>query len=103
MAKTMKAAVVYADFAPRPGYEITEAEKKTKKVREGNRVWKNPKLKLEEKPIPEPKPDEVLIRVKACGICGSDVHFVETDEEGYIIYPGLTKFPVVIGLSLIHI
>jgi len=29
---------------------------------------------LKEVPIPELKNDEVLIRVKACGICGSDVH-----------------------------
>ena len=97
MAQKMKAAVVYAEFSPRPGYELTEAEKKTRKVREGNKVWKNPTLKLEEKPIPEPKPDEVLIRVKACGICGSDIHFIETDEDGYMIYPGLTRFPVAIG------
>ena len=27
-----------------------------------------------EMPAPEPGPDEVLIAVKACGICGSDVH-----------------------------
>jgi len=93
----MRAAVVYAEFAPRPGYELTEAEKKTRKVREGNRVWKNPKLVLEDKPKPKPGPKEVLIRVKACGICGSDIHFIETDEEGYMIYPGLTRFPVVIG------
>jgi L-iditol 2-dehydrogenase len=32
--------------------------------------------KLVYKDVPEPqiKPDEVLVRVKACGICGSDVH-----------------------------
>ncbi|RLE92290.1 MAG: alcohol dehydrogenase, partial [Thermoprotei archaeon] len=96
MAK-MKAAVLYADFDPRPGYELTPDEKRTRKVREGNKVWRNPKLKLEERDIPEPKPDEVLIRVKACGICGSDIHFLETDEDGYIIYPGLTRFPCVIG------
>src|SRR5258706_4581931 len=28
-------------------------------------------------PAPEPGPDEVLISVKACGICGSDVHGME--------------------------
>ncbi|MFM1561561.1 MAG: galactitol-1-phosphate 5-dehydrogenase [Roseibacillus sp.] len=27
-----------------------------------------------EKPTPEPGPDDLLIRVKACGICGSDIH-----------------------------
>ncbi|HYO84478.1 MAG TPA: galactitol-1-phosphate 5-dehydrogenase [Bryobacteraceae bacterium] len=32
------------------------------------------KLELTDLPVPEIAPDEVLIRVKACGICGSDVH-----------------------------
>lgn len=33
-------------------------------------------MKLEMEPMPEPEigPDDVLIRVRACGICGSDVH-----------------------------
>jgi L-iditol 2-dehydrogenase len=33
-------------------------------------------MKLEIEPMPEPEigPDDVLIRVRACGICGSDVH-----------------------------
>ena len=25
--------------------------------------------------IPEPKEGEVLVKIEACGICGSDVHF----------------------------
>ncbi len=29
---------------------------------------------IEDFPVPAPKPDEVLVRVRACGICGSDVH-----------------------------
>ncbi len=32
------------------------------------------KLELQDLPKPDPKPDEVLIRVEACGVCGSDVH-----------------------------
>lgn len=31
-------------------------------------------LELTEVPVPEPGPDDVLVRVSACGICGSDVH-----------------------------
>lgn len=30
-------------------------------------------LQLEEVPIPEPAPDEVLVKVAACGLCGSDL------------------------------
>jgi L-iditol 2-dehydrogenase len=32
------------------------------------------RLKLVEMPVPEIGPDDVLVRVRACGICGSDVH-----------------------------
>jgi L-iditol 2-dehydrogenase len=32
------------------------------------------KLVYKDVPTPEPAPDEVLVQVKACGICGSDVH-----------------------------
>lgn len=34
-------------------------------------------LRIEEVPIPEAGPGQVLVRVTACGICGSDVHFIE--------------------------
>ena len=32
------------------------------------------KLELADMPMPEVGPEDLLIRVKACGICGSDVH-----------------------------
>lgn len=32
------------------------------------------RFELQEVPVPEVGPDDVLIQVKACGICGSDVH-----------------------------
>ena len=31
-------------------------------------------LALQDLPVPKPADDELLIRIKACGICGSDVH-----------------------------
>lgn len=37
-------------------------------------------LSVEERPIPEIRPDEVLVRVHACGICGTDVHIFCGDE-----------------------
>ncbi len=29
---------------------------------------------VEERPVPRPGPDQVVVRVHACGICGSDIH-----------------------------
>jgi propanol-preferring alcohol dehydrogenase len=34
-------------------------------------------LRLEDVPVPVPGPDEVLVRVRACGICRTDLHVVE--------------------------
>jgi len=93
----MKALVLSAEWVPKPGYVVTEFEKNTGKAITGNSIWRNPKLELKEIPDPKPGPKDVIIKVKACGICGSDIHFYETDKDGYILYPGLTKFPVVIG------
>jgi len=45
-------------------------------------------------------PKDLLIQVKACGVCGSDVHMYEKDREGYVLYPGLTRFPSILGHEL---
>ena len=37
-------------------------------------------LRIEEREVPTPKNDEVLIKVHACGICGTDVHIYHGDE-----------------------
>ncbi|MGO8760171.1 MAG: galactitol-1-phosphate 5-dehydrogenase [Terracidiphilus sp.] len=47
-------------------------------------------LKLRDVPIPDFGPEDVLIRVKACGICGSDVH-------GYDGSTGRRIPPVIMG------
>jgi propanol-preferring alcohol dehydrogenase len=52
MPKTMKAAVLRKIGAP---------------------------LNIEQLPVPDPKPGEVLIKVTACGVCHSDLHAVEGD------------------------
>ncbi|MEA3344975.1 MAG: scyllo-inosose 3-dehydrogenase [Chloroflexota bacterium] len=93
----MKALVLEADRDPRPEYILSEFERRTGKAVAGSSVWRHPKPQLGEVDQPAPGPREVLIRVKACGICGSDIHFYETDADGYMLYPGLTKFPTIIG------
>ncbi|OLO37939.1 hypothetical protein BTR23_13340 [Alkalihalophilus pseudofirmus] len=51
----------------------------------------NEPLRVEEVPVPEIKEDEVLVKMKAVGLCGSDIH---------IVYEGVTKTdfqPIILG------
>ena len=41
-------------------------------------VWKRP-LRVGEVARPEPKPGQVLVRVRVCGVCRTDLHIVEGD------------------------
>ena len=93
----MKGLVLTAQWDPRPDYRVSEWERTTGKAVTGSSVWRRPRLSLETLAEPSLGPNDVLLRPQACGVCGSDVHFYETDAQGYMLYPGLTKFPVVIG------
>jgi hypothetical protein len=63
----------------------------------GSRVWKNPVFEIREVPTPNIGDNEVLVRVKRCGICGSDTHIYENDIDGYILFSGPARFPCIIG------
>lgn len=93
----MRALMVEADWEPRGSYFPEVGDKERRLARNGNLVWKNPRFRVVDLPEPEPGPDEVLIRVRACGVCGSDVHMYEKDDEGYMVYPGMMSTPVVTG------
>ncbi|MBI5652631.1 MAG: alcohol dehydrogenase catalytic domain-containing protein [Chloroflexi bacterium] len=93
----MKALVLDAKWEPRPDYTVTPWEKETGKAITGSSVWRHPQLNVQTVADPTPGPDDVLLQVKACGVCGSDIHFYEKDKDDYILYPGLTKFPTTTG------
>lgn len=38
-------------------------------------------LVLEDRPVPGPGPDEVLVRVRTCGVCRTDLHLCEGDLQ----------------------
>jgi len=99
MAK-MKAVTLFADWDPKPDFKLGPKDIEGKQTYLGSKVWRNPRIEIVEHDIPEPGPEEVLIEVKACGICGSDVHMAEPDKDGYILYPGLTGFPTILGHEL---
>ncbi|MFX0180665.1 MAG: scyllo-inosose 3-dehydrogenase, partial [Candidatus Hodarchaeota archaeon] len=80
-----------------PEFKLGSKDIKGKLTYLGSQVWRYPNVEFVEKDKPKIKPNEVLIKVKRCGICGSDVHMNQTYEDGYIYYPGLTAFPVTLG------
>lgn len=49
-------------------------------------------LRIEERAIPEVGPQDVLIQVKACGVCGTDVHIYEGDKGAAEVTP-----PTILG------
>ena len=42
-------------------------------------------VRLEEVPVPEPGPKEVLVEIRAVGVCGSDVHYYEEGRIGSFV------------------
>ena len=51
------------------------------------------KMGFEQRPIPHPKKNEVLVKIEYVGICGSDLHYYENGRIGnYIVKP-----PFVLG------
>ncbi|MFR9801157.1 alcohol dehydrogenase catalytic domain-containing protein [Pseudonocardia sp. RS010] len=50
-------------------------------------------IALEERPVPEPGPGEVLVRVASVGVCGSDVHYYEHGRIGDFV----VSSPLVLG------
>jgi len=53
-------------------------------------------LKLVELPVPQPAPDQLLIKVRTCGVCRTDLHVVDGDlTDG--------KLPVIPGHEIVGI
>lgn len=97
MAQKMKGVTLVADWCPKPDFVLGPKDVDKVQTYLGSKVWKNPRIEIREFDVPEPGDEEVLLEVKACGVCGSDVHMAQPDDEGYILYPGLTGFPAILG------
>ncbi len=52
-------------------------------------------LRLTERDVPEPGPGELLVRVRACGVCRTDLHLAEGDLPPRA--PGMTPGHEVVG------
>jgi threonine dehydrogenase-like Zn-dependent dehydrogenase len=97
MEAKMLGVTLFADWDPRPGFKLGPKDIEGRQTYLGSRVWRHPRVEIMEYDVPKPGPRDVLLQVKACGICGSDVHIAQTDDEGYTLYPGLTGFPCILG------
>ena len=53
-------------------------------------------LVLEEVPVPQPSDDEILVRIKTCGVCRTDLHVVDGDLPN-------PKLPLIPGHEIIGI
>jgi len=93
----MNCVVLHAEWSPKPDFKLGPKDIDGKLTYLGSRVWRKPRLAVEKKEKPAIGPTDCLIQVKACGICGSDVHMAQADADGYTWYPGLTAFPVTLG------
>src|SRR5580692_2692582 len=93
----MNALTLDATWSPRSGHQIGARQHETRKATNASAVWRSPRLVFNHAPIPRIEDDEVLIQVKACGVCGTDVHCCEQDNEGYVRFSGAAKLPVILG------
>jgi threonine dehydrogenase-like Zn-dependent dehydrogenase len=94
----MRAIVLEAEWAPREGANIAEEHATRQWAFNANLAYRKPTISLQTIEDPgDPGPGEVVVQVGACGICGSDVHMFETDEDGYLLLPYHLKAPVVTG------
>jgi L-iditol 2-dehydrogenase len=50
-------------------------------------------VRLEDVPVPEPGPNEVLVEIRAVGVCGSDVHYYEEGRIGSFVVDA----PLILG------
>jgi threonine dehydrogenase-like Zn-dependent dehydrogenase len=95
----VRALVLRAEWAPRDGdagrFDSRDPDRRI--ATRGNLAWRNPRFAVEDRPDPRATGDVVVIRVRACGICGSDVHLHERDRDAYMVYPGMVGTPVTTG------
>lgn len=51
------------------------------------------KIEMQERPVPRPAADEVLVQVRSVGVCGSDVHYYKEGRIGDMVVTG----PLILG------
>lgn len=97
MSEQMKAYILEGEWAPKSGYVLSKRELSDHRAMRGDLVYKNVKTSLKNIAVPKVGDHDVLIRVGACGVCGTDLHMMGKNAEGYSSYASHIKLPVVLG------
>jgi len=97
MRETMKPVRLFLEWQPREGSQLGPREVEGEMTQTGSKFWRNPRVQIVQESLPKIGPTDILIKVKACGICGSDVLMASFDEEGYTRYGYLMRNGVIIG------
>ena len=77
-----------------PGEAPVPALMKAATLTSPQEVWKRP-LRISQVATPEPKPGQVLVRVRVCGVCRTDLHIVEGDLPPF--RPGVIPGHQIVG------
>lgn len=93
----MRAFVLRGEWNPLPGTKLGARELNDHRAYVSGSVWNNLSCGIEDVPTPVPKDDEVLIKIGACGVCGSDIHSIEAKDDGYMVFNCHTRLPVILG------
>jgi len=96
-AATMKALRLDAKWDPKPGCTPALHKEENPLALVASQAWRSPSLSFRDIPVPHIGSHDVLIRVRACGVCGSDTHCLETDGAGFVLFSGMARLPVTLG------
>lgn len=93
----MEAVVIRATWQPKEGFALHWRDIEGKRAQMANKVWRHPRVNLENWPDPKLTSKSVLIKTMACGLCGSDVALANEDSSGYVSYPYMMSSPIIPG------
>jgi threonine dehydrogenase-like Zn-dependent dehydrogenase len=94
----MRALVLNGEWEPRPGAQLSEEEHARHWARDARQAWRHPRWSVQQHPDPIiAVDDDVIVRVRAAGIAGSNVRMSATDDEGYVLLPYHMHLPRVPG------
>lgn len=98
---TMRAVQIRGEWTPRPDAKLTPEEIDGRWAYDATRAWRHPVWEVVDQPVPQVGgPHDVVVRSRAVGVCGSDAHLYETDDDGYVLLPYRVRLPLVPGHEL---